>query len=492
MITKTSILSALALFVIGTICADSTQKNLVLAPQSVPLVLRAQPVSLENPDGRCVRNSILQMMVPMVIDALNKHLERTGVLLDDAYWMAILQKPQENHITRAELAGMALARTAIAINGWNSTLAIGTHHFNTGLELSHYALGCTQYPLLARDIADSISRLTATSMYYYQLPIDREYIKEFSAQDYLQNTLKNNTQNDYLMIDAGSSTTRAFDKHSCLGNMPLSTYNEKALPAHFTLTNKQGAVSTYEVVSFCNMERSGIPEQPSVWSRATAGLQLLTGRGVALYETFPGRHATAVVKYGNTWFTTCDTSIRQVIPETDASPSEIAQSLLSHYPGMRIIVLYKKIDNADMSHDSTNTNDVALFLKRVSPDGNIPPTENPMFYLIGALVSIAFAATCIIMFRVTRNNMYQVTTHAVGQKIARVGITLIFLATALPYCGNTVTLLHNALVSYRKKALVLKIDPKKGHASGLYSSEIESCKAVDIIAPNPETSAAKQ
>lgn len=380
-------------------------------------------------------------------------------------------------------------RTALAINSWNNPLAIGTHPFNSVLEVSHYASGATQYTLLARDIVDGINQLTSIRMNYCQLPLDREHVQEFSTQDYLQSTLHDDVY-DYLIIDAGSSTTRAFDKHSCLGNTPLSTYKEKSLPAKLTITNADGLVNDYEVVSFCNMERSGIPAEPNIWSRVVRGIQWLSGLGALPYETFPGRHATAVVKYSDTWFTTCDTCVRQVIPEADATSSDIAQSLLAHYPGMRIIALYKKIDNVSTSGDVTNNKDVALLLKRVSPDSNIPLTESPALHILAILGSLACAATSIMMFRLAHSNVQQIITNSLGQKIVQSSMKIVIGATTLVLCGSVVTHMNNALTMHKRKNMILKINPQKNHASGLYSAEVEACNQIDIVAQHPENNVA--
>lgn len=399
----------------------------------------------------------------------------------------MLQKPQENQVTRAELATIALARTAIAVNAWASSLSIGTHSFNFAVDATYYAWGSTQYSLIARDIADGINQLTKASIYYCQLPVDRDYIEGFSTQAYLEKTAKD-LSCDYLMIDAGSSKTRSFDRNSFLSCAPLSTYSEKALPAQILLTNHDGTNSTYEVVSFCNFERSGMPAQPNVWSRVKESLQWMVANGTIPYESFPTRHATAAVKYGDTWFTACDTCIRQVIPQADASSLDIAQSLLAHYPGMRIIILYKKVDSESAAFDSLNNKGVGLFLKQVSPDSNAPRAENPIVHILGALGALALAAASVMMFKLAHNNVHQVTTHVVGQKIAQAGMRIAFASMILPSCGIAVNFLHNALILHKKKAMVLKIEPKECRSSGLYSSEIESCKAVDIIAPNPENS----
>jgi hypothetical protein len=485
-----SFLCSLALATMNIACTKSNQPSVNQISQPKPLILREQPVSLDNPDGRCVRNAISQMMVPAVIDILNTHFERTGVLLDDAYWVVLFQNSLGKR-ARAELTAAGLARTALGINSWSSPLPIGTHSFNSVLELSHYGLGATQYSLLVRDIVDGINQLTNIRMLYCQLPLDREHVKEFSTQDYLQSTLKENVC-DYLMIDAGSSTTRAFDKHSCLGNIPLSTYNEKALPANFTFAHYDGTIHTYEIVSFCNMERSGVAVKPSVWSRTMRGIQWLSGLGALPYETFPTRHATTVVKYGDTWFTTCDTCVRQVVSETNANSSDIAQSLLAHYPGMRIIALYKKVNNVPAPGDVTNDKNVTLFLKRVSPDSNIPLTEIPLIHVLAVLASFTFMATSMTMFKLARCNIQQIIAHSLGQKITQAGMGIVLLATTLPPCGNVVSFVNNALIAHKKKAMLLKIDPKKDHASGLYSTEIESCKTVNMIVPNPENGIAKQ
>ena len=119
-----------------------------------------------------------------------------------------------------------------------------------------------QYAIIARDIADGVSRLTAAHIMCCQLPVNRATSSTFDMGTHIQQQLDSGSAPDYLMIDANSSQTAAFDKHSGISTQELAVYEEQKLPARFDLTLNDGTMTSYELISFCNFERAGISAVP--------------------------------------------------------------------------------------------------------------------------------------------------------------------------------------------------------------------------------------
>jgi len=434
---------------------------------SSPYTLRAEPIPLENPNDRCVRNALLQATIPMTIDIINIHEQRTGMVITDS---ALIQMISTNDRTRAELASLALMRVALALNTWDKQVTCGSNAFNSGVQSGGYGEADKQMSLIAQDIVNGFhTTITAARITYHQLPVDRHLLPAFALDDYITARMEE-IPPDFLVIDTSSSETADFDTYAPISAYKPPLHAETQLPASFSVTMPNGSVAWYTVLSFCNFERSGIAPNPTLFSRVVSVLEWLsTSNGLIPppFYVLPQRHATAGVRYGDDWFIADDTRIWQADAE-GKGPLEIGQALLNQYPGMRALVFYKKISDNSNIHLHNNQQQVNITLIKTPYSPKPTPMQHPMLIWLLSLLPLVMAAiiafSCMIFWQYTARWKNPIRT-----------LTRVIMLTAssnllFSLCGKSVYLMLQARKAYNTAAHTLTLHASDEHMSGLSST----------------------
>ncbi len=436
------------------------------------LVVRQAPVPLCNPDGRCVRNALLQAMMPIIIDGMNIHAQRTGSVLTDADLIAMVDLT----MNRQTMVAIALMRSALAINSWVGDEPIGTYPFDSCTRSGYYGEGARQYPLLVNDILAGMGMVTALNMAYYLLPVDR-CVSDTSIDLHASIVAQIDRTHGYLpdsfVVDVSGTHVAQFDEYSLMSKSSLSLPNERAIPMVVTVPAGDGRTVTYEMVSFCNVERSGVPRTSTVVSRIGAYLRYMGGFGILPHNLLPQRHATAVVRYGDTWFVAEDTRIWEVNSSDTSDPREVGRRLLEWYPGVRVLVMYRRVSASDhrsadaVALERSPSHEAVLTLRSVTT-AQLSITERPGVVFGTGSLSLGLATlSCYAAGVLLQSNLQlQERSMIFAQKFLQ--------HYMLPYM--TITLLGQAAMSFFQYGIAkritqrtIELSEKTRGASGLYS-----------------------